>query len=66
MIISRKKFENEVQKRLWEEEERRLARDRIEGLDRRVAELEMQLYSVRMKTDPEFRRRNTPTCEVAE
>ena len=62
MIISRKRFHEEVQKRLFEEEQRRDQRERFERIDRRLAELEMQMFDVRMKADPEFRKRNTPTC----
>ena len=65
MIISRinKAIEEEVQKRVWEEQRRREEYERFERLERRCAELEMQMYDLRMKADPEFRRRNTPVCD---
>lgn len=62
MFIKKKDFEEEVQRRIWEEQRRQEIYQRFERCEKRLAELEMQLYDLRMKTDPEFRRRNTPTC----
>lgn len=57
-----KAIEEEVQRRVWEEQRRREEYERFERLERRCAELEMQMYDLRMKADPEFRRKNTPVC----
>jgi hypothetical protein len=66
MFIKKKDFEEEVQRRIWEEQRRQEIYRRFESNEKRLAELEMQLYDLRMKTDPEFRRRNTPTCSCGE
>lgn len=67
MIINRinKAIEEEVQKRVWEEQRRREMYERFERLENRIAELEMRVYDLRMKADPEFRRLNTPTCSCS-
>lgn len=65
-MFFRKYIEREVERRLWEETRRKEADERVGHVERRLAELEMQLYDVRMKADPEFRKRNTPVCGVAE
>lgn len=62
MFIKKKDFEEEVQSRIWEEQRRQEIYRRLDSNEKRLAELEMQLYDLRMKADPEFRRRNTPTC----
>lgn len=62
IFVTRKKFQEEMNEKLWEQEKERNLRDRLDGMERRIAELEMQLYDVRMKCDEDFRRRNTPTC----
>lgn len=62
MIFTRKAFEREIDKRMHEEYIRRMQDERLERLEKRVAELELTMYDVRMKADPEFCRRNTPTC----
>lgn len=64
IFFKRKDFEEEVQRRVWEEQRRQEIFQRFERMDKRICDLEMQLYDLRMKTDPEFRRRNTPTCVV--
>lgn len=65
IFFKRKDFEEEVQRRIWEEQRRQEIYQRFDRGEKRLAELEMQLYDLRMKTDPEFRRRNTPTCSTA-
>lgn len=65
-IFWSKAIEEEVQRRVWEEQRRREEYERFERIERRCAELEMQMYDLRMKADPEFRRRNTPVCNPAE
>ena len=62
IFVKRKDFEEEVQRRIWEEQRRQEIYQRFDRAENRLAELEMQLYDLRMKVDPEFRRRNTPTC----
>ena len=64
MVMSRKRFEEEVNRRVWEEERRREMMQRFERVDRRMNDLESQIYELRMKTDPEFARKNTPTCSI--
>jgi len=62
IFVTRKKFQEEMNEKLWEQEKERNLRERLECMERRIAELEMQMYDVRMRTDEDFRRRNTPTC----
>lgn len=62
IFLKKKDFEEEVQRRIWEEQRRQEIYQRFDRCEKHLAELEMQLYDLRMKTDPEFRRRNTPTC----
>ncbi len=64
MIMSRKRFEEEVNRRVWEEDRRREIMQRFERVDRRLNDLECQLYELRMKADPEFARKHTPTCSI--
>ena len=66
IFVKRKDFEEEVQRRIWEEQRRQEIYQRFDRAEKRLAELEMQLYELRMKADPEFRRRNTPTCVCEE
>lgn len=66
IFLKKKDFEEEVQRRIWEEQRRQETFQRFERMDKRICDLEMQLYDLRMKTDPEFRRRNTPTCSCEE
>ena len=64
IIMSRKRFEEEVNRRVWEEERRREMMQRFERVDRRLNDLECQLYELRMKADPEFERTHTPKCSI--
>ena len=64
MIMSRKRFEEEVNRRIWEEERRREMMQRFERVDRHMNDLESQIYELRMKADPEFARKNTPMCTL--
>ena len=59
---SRRAFEDAVQRRIYEEDERRNVYRRIDDLQEQIIKLRNELYEMRMKTDPEFRTRNTPTC----
>lgn len=65
IFTSKKAFEEEVQRRMWEEQHNRDLREELNRVDRRLTDLEMQMYEVRMKIDEDFRRRNTPVCTGA-
>lgn len=62
MIISRKRLEEEKNRAVWEEQERRMTRDRFESIEKHMCELENQMFDLRMKYDDAFRARNTPMC----
>lgn len=59
---SRKTFDDALNKAIWEEDERRRQRERMDNLQTQIDKLRCELYDLQMKTDPEFKRRNTPTC----
>lgn len=63
MIISRKRFEEEKNRAVWEEQERRMNLDRYERIEKHMCELENQIFDLRMKYDDEFRARKTPVCD---
>lgn len=65
-IFWSKAIEEEVERRCWERQREHDLYERFERIERRCAELEMQMYDLRMKTDPEFRRKNTPVCNPME
>jgi len=62
MIISRKRFEEEIARRLHEEYQWRMVRDDLDSLYKRVDQMNNELFEIRMKVDEDFRKRNTPTC----
>ena len=62
MIFTRKAFENELNRRMHEEYVQRMRDEKVDSLQKRICILEEQMFNLRMKADPEFRRRNTPTC----
>lgn len=59
---SRKAFDDALNKAIWEEDERRRARERMDNLQTQIDRLRCELYDFRMATDPEFKRKNTLTC----
>lgn len=59
---SRKAFVEAVKKEVWEEEERQRQRNRMDDLQNQIYRLREELYDLQMKTDPEYKRRNTPNC----
>ena len=63
MIISRKRFEEEIARRLHEEYQWRMMRDDLDSVYKRLDKMNNELFEIRMKVDEEFRKRNTPTCE---
>lgn len=62
IFISKKAFDNALNKAIWEEDERRRQRERMDDLQNQIFKLKEELYCLQMKTDPEFKRKNTPTC----
>ena len=60
---SRRAFEDAVQRRIYEEDERRNVYRRIDDLQEQIIKLRNELYEMRMKTDPEFQVRNISICE---
>ena len=63
MIISRKRFEEEIARRLHEEYQQRMIRDDIDSLYKRLDKMNNELFEIRMMVDEDFRKRNTLTCE---
>lgn len=59
---SRRAFEEALNKAIWEEDERRRQCERVDNLQTQIDKLRCELYELRMATDPEFKRKNTPTC----
>ena len=59
---SRQAFHEAIQKAIWEEDERRRQRERMDNLQDQIYKLKEELYFLQKKIDPEFERRNTPTC----
>lgn len=62
-FFTKKQLEEEIQKRIWEEQRRNELYQRLEGMDRRIMELDSKVYNLRMMCDEDFRKRNMPTCD---
>ena len=63
IFITKKQFEEEVQRRVWDEKREMEQFERIEKLRQQVNKNSDLIYELRMKVDPEFRKRNTPVCD---
>lgn len=59
---SKKDLEDEINRRIWEEEEKRRIRDEFDRMNKRINDLEEQMFSFRIKYDPEFRQSNRCEC----
>ena len=59
---SKKALEEEINRRIWEEEERRRIRDEFDRVNKRMNDLEEQMFSFRFKYDQEFQNNHTCNC----
>lgn len=57
---SRRAFEETLNKAIWEEDERRRQRERMDNLQNQIHQLREELYVLRRKIDPGFE--IAPTC----
>lgn len=62
IIMSRKRFEEEVQKRLWEEQRQRDVYMTFDRLEQRICKLEEKQYELREKVFPERCPQKTTAC----
>ena len=62
IFMTEKQFEKKMERMMCEREERERLYRRFDELDRQICELRVQLHELKMQTDPEYRRQNTPTC----
>ena len=60
IFISKKAFEEALNKAIWEEDERRRQRERLDNLQDQIYKLKEELYVLRKKIDPGFE--IAPTC----
>lgn len=59
---SKKSLEEEINRRIWEEEEKRRIRDEFDRVNKRINDLEEQMFSFRFKYDQEFRQNTKCDC----
>ena len=62
MIITRRRFEQELEKRMHEEFIRRQMDEDICRLRNQVCKLDCDLNELRMKVDPEYRKQHQVNC----
>lgn len=62
IFISKKAFEEAVQHRVYQENEQRDLHRRIGEIQNQLDKMSYDLSDLRLKTDPEFARKNVPTC----
>lgn len=60
IFMTQKQFENKMDRMMCEREERERYYRRFDELDRQICELRIQIHDLKMRTDPEYRRQNTP------
>ena len=63
IFLTKKQFKDAVNEECWKHEEEREIHDRIDELNRRISNLENELWNFRLKVDKDFERNNTPTCD---
>lgn len=66
IFMTQKQFEKKMDRMMCEREERERFYRRFDELDGQICELRVQLHELKMKTDQEYRRQNTPPCGEAQ
>ena len=62
LLYTKKQMEKEVDRRMMEFDEKRWLENRLREMDRHIDDLAKEIWDLRMKLDPEFKARMTPTC----
>lgn len=61
MLYTKKQLEREVDRRMMEFDKQRWLDNRLREMDRQIDDLAKEVWDLRVKLDPEFKARMTPT-----
>lgn len=62
MLYTKKQMEREVERRMIEFDHQHWLDNRLREMDRQIDGLAKDIWDLRVKLDPEFKARMTPTC----
>lgn len=62
LLYTKKQMEKEVERRMMEFDQQRWLDNRLREMDRQIDDLAKEVWELRVKLDPEFKARMTPTC----
>ena len=62
LLYTKKQMEKEVDRRMMEFDQQRWLDNRLREMDRQIDDLAKEVWELRVKLDPEYMARITPTC----